>query len=296
MARKPNQPAEMIDPTTDAHDATLSGNANKLVVLQAASSAETSALAEQLGYEGDLSIGSLEDGIRFHQNQTIETCVAIGVRLVLLKQQCQHGEFGGRLELLGFSTTTAAKFMGAARKCAKFPAVGNLAKRIGSFKAFSEILLLDDDVIDVIARDVSELDDIDRMPASELRKAVRELKANGEATDKLLAAKDKKLNELSRKGQKVAFTDGCHVFSTIMEQIDQVRRQMLLSLGMLDEQMSAVLAVEIDDIDRPAAAHAYEQVARAFNDALQEPQAKLTKAIKRFEDTVALVADEALAA
>jgi hypothetical protein len=122
------------------------------------------------------------------------------------------------------------------------------------------------------------------------------LMLNGQATDKLIAAKDKKLNELSRKGQKVAFTDGCHIFSTIMEQIDQVRRQMLLSLGMLDEQMSAVLAVEIDDIDRPAAAHAYEQVARAFNDALQEPQAKLSKAMKRFEDTVALVADEALAA
>lgn len=298
MSRTSKQEAAKTVDTSSAIEliANDANNASAIAVLSSQINAETNTLAQQLGYEGDLSIGSLEDGIRFYQNQTIETCVAIGTRLVLLKQQCQHGEFGNRLELLGFSTTTAAKFMGAARKCAKFPAVGNLVKRIGSFKAFSEILLLDDDVIDVVARDVSELDDVDRMPASELRKTVRELMLNNQATDKLLAAKDKKLNELSRKGQKVAFTDGCHVFSTIMEQIDQVRRQMLLSLGMLDEQMSAVLAVEIDDIDRPAAAHAYEQVARAFNDALQEPQAKLEKAIKRFEDTVALVADEALAA
>jgi hypothetical protein len=268
-------------------------NTTALAVLTNQINAETNALAEQLGYDGDLSIGSLEDGIRFYQRRTVEACVELGKRLLLLKQQVVHGEFYPRIALLGLSEDTSYRMMRAAAAHSKSRNLRDLSGKVNSFSSFMELITVDDE--DTL-KAISELDDIDHMPASELRKAVRELMLNGQATDKLIAAKDKKLNELSRKGQKVAFTDGCHIFSTIMEQIDQVRRQMLLSLGMLDEQMSAVLAVEIDDIDRPAAAHAYEQVARAFNDALQEPQAKLSKAMKRFEDTVALVADEALAA
>lgn len=286
-------PAETIaTPRASEFIADATENTQALTVLTNQINAETNALAEQLGYEGDLSIGSLEDGIRFYQRRTVEACLELGKRLVLLKSVTPHGEFLSRVELLGFTKFTSARFMNAASKSLKSSNLLLLSTQVKSVSAFLELVTQDDDVLEALA----DMDDIDRMPASELRKAVRELKANGEATDKLIAAKDKKLNELSRKGQKVAFTDGCHVFSTIMEQIDQARRQMLLSLGMLDEQMSAVLAVEIEDIDRPAAAHAYEQVARAFNDALQEPQAKLSKAIKRFEDTVALVADEALAA
>ena len=294
MSRTAKQEAAQTVDTSNAIEliANDANNASAIAVLSNQINAETNALAAQLGYDGDLSIGTLEDGIRFYQRRTVEACLELGKRLLLLKKATANGEFQMRIELLGFSYRSAARFMQAALKTSKSANLALLSTQVKSASAFLELVTQDDDVLDELV----EIDDIDRMGATELRKAVRELKANGEATDKLIAAKDKKLNELSRKGQKVAFTDGCHVFSTIMEQIDQVRRQMLLSLGMLDEQMSAVLAVEIDDIDRPAAAHAYEQVARAFNDALQEPQAKLNKAIKRFEDTVALVADEALVA
>ena len=287
-----------IETSNPAVEADMSRAATDLAVWQEQSAANTRALAQQLGYDGPLSPDILQQGIVESKVRIEHELFAIGARLLLLREQSAHGEFLLRLEALDIDPRAARRYMQVSLKFPNAATSPHLAK-LGKTKLF-ELAMLDDEELSVLEAEGTVLgykaDELDRMSVREMRAKLKEALANNEATDKLIAAKDKKLNELSRKGQKVAFTDGCHVFSTLMEQIDQVRRQMLLSLGMLDEQMSAVLAVEIDEIDRPAAAHAYEQVARAFNDALQEPQAKLTKAMKRFEDTIALVADEAMAA
>ncbi len=293
MARKSNQPAELIDPTTAAHDAALSNSANALVAINMQASAETSALATQLGYDGDLSIGSLEDGIRFYQRRTVEACLELGKRLLLLKQQVGHGEFEQRIEMMGFSTRMAQKFMQSAAKASKSAQMALLSTKVKSMGAFIELLIVDDE--DTL-KAINELDDIDRMPASELRKAVRELKANGEATDKLLAAKDKKLNELKRRGQAVAFTDGVHIFSTIMEQVDAAKRQLKASYAEIDVCISAALEVEGDEVDREGMNAAQIALAQCIKDALDEPEKMLIKVGKRFEQTIALLADEAAAA
>lgn len=298
MSRKPNQAAEMIDPTTGAHDAQISQSATELALWQSQAKANTKALAQQLQYDGLLTLEFLEQGIIESAERIGNELHIIGTRLLLIREQCSHGEFLISLEKVGLTPRGAQKIMQVALKFPNTPTLAHLHK-LNKSKLF-ELALQDDDVLEVLESDGTVLgfkvDELDQMSVREMRIALREAKATNQATEKLLAAKDQKLNQLSRKGQAVAFTDGCHVFSTVIDQIDQVRRQLNLSLGVLDECMTAALQVEIDEVDRPAAQHAYTALAQAINDALQEPQAKLTRAIKRFEDTVALVADEALAA
>lgn len=297
MPRKPNQAAELIDPTSDVHDEHVSQSATDLAVWQEQAKANTQALAQQLGYDGLLSPEFLQQGIIESMERIGSELHTIGARLLLLREQCSHGEFLICLEKVEITPRGAQKIMQVALKFPNTPTLAHLQK-LGRSKLF-ELVLLDDDVLDVLEHEGTVLgykvDELEKMSVREMRTKLREALANNEATDRLLVNKDKKINELSRKGQAVAFTDGCHVFSTLIEQIDQVRRQLNLSLGVLDECMTAALAVEIDEIDRPAAQHAYTALAQAIRDALDEPKAKLTRADKRFEDTIALVADEALA-
>jgi hypothetical protein len=61
-----------------------------------------------MGYEGTLTVGALEDEIRFYQRRTVEAILETGKRLNVLKELTPHGEFQKRVEMLGFSGPTAA--------------------------------------------------------------------------------------------------------------------------------------------------------------------------------------------
>lgn len=286
-----------IETSNPAVEADMSRAATDLAVWQAQATANARAVAQQLSYDGPLAPDILQQGIVEGKARIEFELFAIGARLLLLREQCVHGEFLQRLESLEMDPRAAQRYMQVALKFPNATSNAHLAK-LGRTKLF-ELAMLDDDVLAVLESEGTVLgykpDELDRMSVREMRAKLKEALATNQATEKLLAAKDQKLNMMSRKGQAVAFTDGCHVFSTLIEQIDQVRRQLNLSLGVLDECMTAALAVEIDEIDRPAAQHAYTALAQAIRDALDEPKAKLTRADKRFEDTIALVADEALA-
>lgn len=169
-----------------------------LSVIQRQSDADIQTLAIQLGYDGDFSISSLEDGIRFYQAQTVETCIALGVRLLLLKKQAGHGEFQVRAELLGFKPDKAQRFMQAAQKVSKNPNLRLLAGRVNSFSAFAEIIFEND----VVLENLAELDDFDRMPASELRLVIRGMKDSQAKDEATLVGKDKEIRALGRRLDK----------------------------------------------------------------------------------------------
>lgn len=291
MSRTPKTaPDQVEDAISTERMAQAELATQELVVIQRQQNAEVSLLATQLGYDGDLSIGSLEDGIRFYQRRTVEACLELGKRLVLLKSVTPVGEFTARVELMGFHERAARRFMSAALKTSKSDNLSALSTRIKSASAFLELVMVDDeDTLKAIA----EMDDVDRMPASELRKAVRDLKANSEANDKLLAAKDKKINMLTRKGQAVAFTEGVHIFSTLIEQINKAKHQIEAECNALDLIITAATSMEIEEVDAPAAQAAYIALARAFKDTLDERERAFAKVASRFENTIALVADEA---
>ena len=160
---------------------------------QAADAAQ--AVALQVGYDGTLTVGALEDEIRFYQRRTVEACIELGKRLLVLKELTPHGEFEKRVDLLGFTKFTAWRFMSAAAKTAKSLNLQLLSTQVKSMSAFLELVTHDDDTLE----EFSKLDDIDEMSASEARNALRELKADKEAQDEVLASTRERLTELEIK-------------------------------------------------------------------------------------------------
>lgn len=163
-------------------------------------------LATQLGYDGDLSVGSLEDGIRLYQKRTIEDLLELGKRLLLLKEQTPHGEFLSRVELLGFDKSVARKLMVATLKFAKME-TSPLLKAVNSQSKLLELIVLDDGDIDVIEQGGSigevNLDSIDTMSVRELKKALREAKSTIESKDQDLQAKDQIIGTKDRRNNEL---------------------------------------------------------------------------------------------
>lgn len=148
------------------------GGSQTDVTMELAASAPpgATALAREFGYEGPLTQGYIEDEIRAYQRRTVETCLELGKRLLILKELTPHGQFERRLELLGFAPQTARRFMQAAAKTAKSLKLSVLATQVKSVSAFLELITHDDDAL----KEISELDDIDRMSASQLRERLRQ--------------------------------------------------------------------------------------------------------------------------
>lgn len=93
---------------TQPQELSISEHAQKLGVL-----------ATQLGYQGALTVGALEDEIRFYQQRSVEAVMELGKRLLILKEMTPHGEFSKRIEMLGFSKRTAQRFMSVVLKYSK---------------------------------------------------------------------------------------------------------------------------------------------------------------------------------
>ncbi len=191
MARQPNK-IEVHDLDDDSIDQPAVATALAALREQGAQAA---ALAEQIGYDGGLTVGALEDGIRFYQRRSVEALLEVGKRLLLLREITPVGEFDGRTEMLGFSRRSAYRFMQAASKTAKSAKLALLSNQVKSTSAFLELVTHDDDAdLDRLA----ELDDIERMSASQVRAALRESRAEHEATQTVMAKKQARIDQLER--------------------------------------------------------------------------------------------------
>ena len=188
-------PAE-VAPITEAFQANL----QEAQRAEAAAHESAIALAGQIGYEGAVTVGTLEDEIRFYQRRSVEALLECGKRLLLLQELTPRGEFDQRIELLGFSRRSAYRFMQAAAKTAKSANLALLSTQVKSASAFLELVTHDDDDLEAL----KDIDDIDRMSASELRAALREIKAESEATSEVLAKKNAKIDKLEREKKLIA--------------------------------------------------------------------------------------------
>ena len=163
-------------------------------------------LALSLGYDGSLTVGALEDEIRFYQRRTVEACLELGKRLILLKEITPHGEFKQRIEMLNINERTAQRFISTALKFNKSDNLSVL-KAAGNQSKLLELLVLDDEDIDELSNGGSvndiTLDDIDRMTASELRKKLREYKADLDTKDQVIKTKDQEKNKILEENTKL---------------------------------------------------------------------------------------------
>lgn len=173
-------------------------DANALALMETSTNAK--AMAAEMGYEGALSVGALEDEIRFYQRRTVEAILETGKRLLVLKELTPHGEFTQRVEMLGFSGATARRFMQAASKTAKSLNLSVLSTQVKSASAFLELVTHDDDTLESL----KDMDDIDRMSASQLRSTLRQAKED----NKFLAEKRDKESQRADKAEKVLKSGG----------------------------------------------------------------------------------------
>lgn len=173
--------------------------ANQLAVMSIESNASAVAVAQQIGYQGAVTVGALEDEIRFYQRRTVEAILETGKRLLVLRELTQRGEFDDRLELLGFSRRTAYRFMQAATKTAKSANLALLSSQVKSASAFLELVTHDDDVLENLA----DMDDVEKMSASELRAALREAREEKGAVEKVLADKNTAMDKLRAQVKRI---------------------------------------------------------------------------------------------
>lgn len=163
-------------------------------------------LATQLGYEGALTVGALEDEIRFFQQRTVEACMELGKRLLILKEMTPHGEFNRRVEMLNFTPRMAQKFMSAVLKFSKTNS-SSLLQKAGNQTKLLELVALDDDEIQIIEQGGSigevSLDSIETMSVRELKQALREAKSTIESKDQDLQAKDQIIGTKDRRNNEL---------------------------------------------------------------------------------------------
>jgi len=184
-------------------DAVEASNTMAMIDQQLASNAQN--IAEQFGYQGPITVGGIEDEIRFYQRRTAESMLALGTRLIILKELTPHGEFAQRVDLLGIAPRAAQKFMQAAFKFSKSANLAHLAEKINSQSKLLELVMMDDDDLDLLAKGETvaglQLDDIETMTAKELKAALREAKANEEANARIMQQKNNKIDSLEMKLQ-----------------------------------------------------------------------------------------------
>jgi len=174
------------------------------------------ALAEQLGYEGALTVPGLEEEIRFYQRRSVEAVLETGKRLLLLKEISGHGEFMSSLERLGVGQSLANKLMAATMKFSNSESTTILSLPNINQGKLLELLVLDEGEIEALDQGDTvrgvKLDDIDCMSVSELRRALRTASTEHAAEladkDRVIAQKTNKIEELVEdKNRRERMTD-----------------------------------------------------------------------------------------
>ena len=296
MARTATKTAVVAEVVADADLPglpTAVAAANQLAVMQTKQEAAAQAIATEIGYEGTLTIGALEDEIRFYQRRTVESLLELGKRLLVLRELTPHGEFEKRVEFLGFSYRSAARFMQAAAKTAKSANLALLSTQVKSASAFLELVTHDDDVLE----NLKDIDDIDRMSAGELRNAIRSLQGDLEAKDAVLDKTQKKLSSLQVQLKKkvVADTDWPDALEPVSEQVAAAGRKLAQAISELETCRITLFEVaqEVPDEQRPKYDAALAHIAEVYEQALSRAETGLEKERTTFDKSLGAYTPEA---
>lgn len=207
MARKL---APLQQDTTDFVGATPPAIAATEVIVRRdidAREATVRAIALRIGYQlpaDAIDPDLIQRDIAANMRRSVEACLEVGRGLRVLKEACEHGQFMARLDVLGLEPSVAQRFMQAATKFSNAATSQHLTKAIGSQSKLFEMLVLDDEQIEELelTGQTGELtlDDVATMSVKELRAALRKARHDAESTDRILAEKNRKLDDLARQG------------------------------------------------------------------------------------------------
>ncbi|MEW6330211.1 MAG: hypothetical protein AB1560_01990 [Pseudomonadota bacterium] len=144
---------------------------------------------------------------RFRLSDAAESVLEAGKQIIRIKEHEPHGEFLEALKRIGIEPRPAQKIMQAAVKFSN-PQMRRLTAHLNKTKLL-ELVSEEDEELQELANGGTlyglELDDIERMSSSELRKALRkekqQRKEDQETHERLLVDKNKKIDEYARRQQ-----------------------------------------------------------------------------------------------
>lgn len=206
--RKTTDPAKQVGP--DYSSQTPSDVVNEEAGWRKGEEAEAKHLAtidQRFGDDLPYDKHRIESEAKFYFQQSTVTLMEAGRRMLVIKEHEDHGEFLMSLERIGITPRVAQKTMQATIKFsgAKAPLTALLSKT----KLF-ELISEDDDELEALTDGGTlaglSLDKIDKMPASELRAALRKARQkasdDAEVNERLLESKDKSINKLEKDSQE----------------------------------------------------------------------------------------------
>lgn len=145
---------------------------------------------------------------RFAVRQTMEGMFELGRALIIIKEHTPHGRFAEIAEKeFGLGRRESQRLMNATLRFIdpKMKQAQPKLMTLGKSKLL-ELLVEDDDTLLELAEggevNGNTFDDVDRMTVKELRVALRESRETAEAKDKVIADKNKKVDELAEKLSK----------------------------------------------------------------------------------------------
>jgi hypothetical protein len=194
MARSKNK----ISASEDA--STVDAN----VVEAQAKAAERSALVlKQFGDGLPFDLPRYEHVIRTHLVRSADEMLAAGRALLVVREHIHHGEWNEFLDRLSIDRTLAKRMQQAALKFSNGATSHHLLEAAGNKSKLIELLVLDDDQVAELNDGGTvagiTLDDVAAMSVSDLRKALREARADADANDKLLSEKNDQIDTLKKE-------------------------------------------------------------------------------------------------
>ena len=179
--------------------------ANQLALAKREVNERVTALATELNYQGSTDLAVLENSARDAIRRIGMGIFELGGYLLLLKEGLGSAGITPVLERIGISQPAASKYMSIAKRFANYSTSNNLEKL--GFSKMAELLPLDDsqlvDLVDEGQTGELTLDDVDRMSVKQLRAAVSKERAEAKASEKLLAVKNKTIDQLQRDVQRI---------------------------------------------------------------------------------------------
>ncbi|MGH8037028.1 MAG: hypothetical protein ACREPD_04730 [Stenotrophomonas sp.] len=163
-------------------------------------------LVEQFGDGLPWHPDHYEAAIRSELKRGCDAFLRAGRYLLVARECALHGEWSGLLERLGMESRQAQRMMEAARRIALLPnatRATHLIEATGSQSKLIELLSLPDDQFVELAETGAtgglDLDEVEEMTRDELRKAVREARADLEAKDQRISKLSDDLNKEHEK-------------------------------------------------------------------------------------------------
>ncbi|MDZ4378786.1 MAG: hypothetical protein U0973_11595 [Xanthomonadaceae bacterium] len=256
MAR-PKNPAQALVPDIALDEARIRAEQNLVARLTDEDAERRAQLEAQFADGLPWHPAHYEAEIRRELRAGCEAFLRAG-RLLLVARECAaHGEWGEMLGRLGIERTQAFRMIEAARRVAGLPNVAraqHLIAAAGSQSKLIALLSLPEDELEELAETGAtgglSTDDVAIMTRDQLRAAVRELRADAEAKDRVLQDKEARISKLD-----VALQRARELPPSEREQRRQQLRQQIL--GDIDTAANSLLL----EIERYAVALANANVA-----------------------------------